>query len=460
MYTKTQPTTHNPRPTTRHSRSHNAIRNTQYGIRIAVIGLGYVGFPLALEFGKHVPTIGFDLNTKRVEELKKAHDRNGETSKQEIKEARHLKLTTNPASIKEANFIIVAVPTPISENKQPDLNCLIGASRTVGDNITKGSIVVFESTVYPGVTEDICVPIIAERSGLKYKKDFFAGYSPERINPGDKLHTVTSITKVVSGCDAKTLKKISEVYGIIVKAGTYKANSIKCAEAAKVIENTQRDLNIALMNELAIIFNKMGIDTKSVLEAAGTKWNFIKMKPGLVGGHCIGVDPYYLTYKAEELGYSPHVILAGRKINDNMGKYIAEQTVKHLIKADKAVKGARVLIAGITFKENVSDIRNSRVIDIIKELAEYGVETIVIDPLADKTEVKKEYGVNLKKYSKNIKADGIVLAVDHDVFRKMLTVDVIKNILTNHGSKGVVIDVKGIFAPKMFAGESIIYWRL
>ena len=428
--------------------------------KIAVVGLGYVGFPLAVEFGKVAKTIGFDLSQRRVSELKRGYDSTNEIAPQEIKAAQHLKLTTDPRELKQARFIIVAVPTPITKNKQPDLYCVTTASEIVGKNLTKGSIVVFESTVYPGVTEDVCLPIIEKCSGLKYPREFKLGYSPERINPGDKEHTLSNIVKVVSGCDKETLEEVANIYGMVVKAGVYKAESIKVAEAAKVIENTQRDLNIALMNELAIIFHKMGIDTLSVLAAAGTKWNFIRMRPGLVGGHCIGVDPYYLTFKAEELGYHPQVILAGRKINDNMGKYIAEQTVKHLIEADKTVKGAKVLVAGITFKENVNDIRNSRVIDIINELKEYGIAVMVADPLADAEAVEHEYGIKLIKYSKNIKVDAIVIAVSHDLFKQEFTLSRLKSHMPNGKSKGVVIDVKGMCNPEVFKNSGLLYWRL
>ena len=319
-------------------------------LKIAVVGLGYVGLPLAVEFGKMVKTIGFDLNKKRIEDLKKHIDINNETSSGELKSASLLEVTSEPERLKEAKFIIVAVPTPITKNKQPDLYCVASASEAVGRNLVRGAIVVFESTVYPGVTEDVCVPLLEKFSGLKYGKDFRVGYSPERINPGDKEHTIQNVVKIVSGCDAQTLEEVADVYSLVVKAGVYRAESIKAAEAAKVIENTQRDLNIALMNELALIFHKMGIDTLSVLRAASTKWNFIRMYPGLVGGHCIGVDPYYLTFKAEELGYQPQVILAGRRINDDMGRYIAEQTVKHLIKADKTVRGPRSLWPGLPLK--------------------------------------------------------------------------------------------------------------
>lgn len=428
--------------------------------KIAVVGLGYVGFPLAVEFGKVAKTIGFDLSQRRVGELKRGYDSTNEITSQEIKAAKYLKLTTDPKELKQARFIIVAVPTPITKNKQPDLYCVTSASEIVGKNLAKGSIVVFESTVYPGVTEDVCLPIIEKCSGLKYSREFKLGYSPERINPGDKEHTLSNIVKVVSGCDKETLDEVANIYGMVVKAGVYKADSIKCAEAAKVIENTQRDLNIALMNELSVIFHKMGIDTLSVLAAAGTKWNFIRMRPGLVGGHCIGVDPYYLTFKAEELGYHPQVILAGRKINDNMGKYIAEQTVKHLIEADKAVKGAKVLVAGITFKENVNDIRNSRVIDIINELKEYGITVMAVDPLADTEAVEHEYGIRLLKYSKSLKADAVVIAVNHDLFRQEFTLSRLKSHMSGGRSKGVVIDVKGMCNPEKFKNSGLLYWRL
>jgi UDP-N-acetyl-D-galactosamine dehydrogenase len=428
--------------------------------KIAVVGLGYVGLPLAIEFGKIVNTIGFDLNKKRIAELESQVDSNNETSSEEIKASKLLEVTSNPEKLKEAKFIIVAVPTPITKSKQPDLFCVESASETVGKNLSKGSIVVFESTVYPGVTEDVCVPILEKYSKLKFDKDFKVGYSPERINPGDSEHTIKNVIKVVSGSDQDTLEQVAGVYGLIVKAGVYKAESIKCAEAAKVIENTQRDLNIALMNELAIIFHKMGIDTLSVLKAASTKWNFIKMHPGLVGGHCIGVDPYYLTFKAEELGYHPQVILAGRRINDDMGKYIAEQTVKLLIDTDKTVKNAKVMVMGITFKEDVSDIRNSRVIDIIHELKEYGINVIICDPLADNAAVKHEYGVELTDYTPDIKADAIVIAVSHNIFKRDLTLDVLKVHLANQNGNGVVVDVKGIYDKELFKDSKLSYWRL
>lgn len=428
---------------------------------LAIVGLGYVGLPLAVEFGKIVETIGFDLNEKRVSDLKKYIDTNGETSTRELEASKYLSVTTDPKELRKAKFIIVAVPTPITKNKQPDLECMVGASEIVGKNLTKGSIVVFESTVYPGVTEDICVPVLEKHSGLTFGRDFKVGYSPERINPGDREHTVDRIIKVVSGSDSEALEAVAGVYSLIVKAGVHRASSIKVAEAAKVIENTQRDLNIALMNELAIIFHKMGIDTQEVLKAAGTKWNFIKMQPGLVGGHCIGVDPYYLTFKAQELGYHPQVILAGRSINDDMGKYIAEQTIKSLIHANKIVKGAKVMVLGITFKENISDIRNSRVIDIIDELQEYGVEVITCDPMADPAAVKHAYNLDLSPYNKNLRADAVVVAVSHDTFKRELTLSRLQIHLSNKtGSSGVVIDVKGIFSSNFFAGSNIVYWKL
>lgn len=426
----------------------------------AVIGLGYVGLPLAIEFGKVISTIGFDLNKKRLEELESHFDSNFESSAEELKEAKLLEFSSDPKKLKQADFIIIAVPTPITKNKQPDLSYLIAASEIAGRNLKKGAIVIYESTVYPGVTEDVCVPVLAKHSQLTYIKDFKVGYSPERINPGDKEHGLSSIVKVVSGCDEDSLEAVATLYGLVTKAGLYKASSIKCAEAAKVIENTQRDLNIALMNELAIIFDKIGIDTLSVIEAAATKWNFIKMKPGLVGGHCIGVDPYYLTHKAEEIGYHPQVILAGRRINDAMGKYVAEQTVKCLISADKPVKGAKIIVFGITFKENVSDVRNSRVIDVINELKDYGLKVVVCDPLADSRKVKDEYGVDLTEYKPNLKADGIVIAVGHDIYKQELTPDRVKQHLGNNGCKGVLVDVGGLFKQQAFKNSEVIHWRL
>lgn len=428
--------------------------------KLAVVGLGYVGLPLAVEFGKQIRAIGFDVKEGRIKDLIDHFDETCETTSDDLKSATMLEFTCDAARLKEAQFIVVAVPTPINKNKQPDLFCVQKASETVGKNLSKGAIVVFESTVYPGVTEDICVPILEKCSGLKCGRDFKIAYSPERINPGDKEHNVTSIIKVVSGMDDETLDQVAKVYEMVVKAGVFRAKSIKSAEAAKVIENTQRDLNIALINELSIIFNLMKIDTRGVLEAAGTKWNFIKMTPGLVGGHCIGVDPYYLTFKAEEIGYNPQVILAGRRINDSMGKYIAEQTVKKLIAAEKKVHGAKVMVMGITFKENVSDIRNSRVIDVVNELKDYGVSVLVADPLASKEEVMHEYGLELVDYSKDLKVDAIVLAVNHKKFVEELSVEAVKAHFDLGEGKGVLIDVKGVFDLGEFDEKDLLYWRL
>lgn len=426
-------------------------------MKIAVIGLGYVGLPLAVAFAKEFDVIGFDIKRERVDELKNGIDSTGEVSSEKLKSV-SIKFTNNSDALKEANFYIVTVPTPIDNHKNPDLRPLVKASETVGKYLKKGDYVVYESTVYPGVTEEICVPILEKESGLKFINDFKVGYSPERINPGDKIHTFENIIKVVSGCDEESLEKIAEVYGKVVKAGIYKAESIKVAEAAKVIENTQRDLNIALMNELALIFDKMSIDTKNVLEAAGTKWNFLKFEPGLVGGHCIGVDPYYLTFKAQEIGYHPQVILAGRKINDYMGKFIAEKTVKLLIKNDKLVKNAKILILGFTFKENVPDIRNTRVIDIYNELIEYGTNPVVYEPVASKEDVESEYEIKMLDSINNINKefDAIIMAVKHDKFLKELNNEVIENLLTENG---VFVDVKGVMKDKL-SDARFIYWRL
>lgn len=428
--------------------------------KIAVVGLGYVGLPLAVEFGKLYQTIGFDVNQNRVNGLIENKDVNSELTALDFKESRYVEFTYDETRLKEAKLIIIAVPTPITQNKQPDLSCLKVASEIVGRNLSQGSIVVYESTVYPGVTEDFCAPILENVSGLESGVDFHLGYSPERINPGDKEHSVTSILKIVSANEEAVLEDLANIYDSVIKAGIHKVKSIKCAEAAKVIENTQRDLNIALVNELAMIFDKIGIDTKEVLNAAGTKWNFIKMKPGLVGGHCIGVDPYYLTFKAAELGYHPQVILAGRRINDGMGKYIAEQTVKHLIRADKIVKKSKVLVMGITFKENVSDIRNSRVIDVIQELESYGVDVSVTDPYASKKEVREEYGIELIDYDPDKKYDAIVLTVNHDQFHEILTMNVLKSHLISDSQQGVLIDVKWLYEKDEVEKTGIIYWSL
>lgn len=387
---------------------------------VSIIGLGYVGLPLAVEFAKKYKVIGFDIYKERINELKNTHDRTLELTSKELKEAlsNDILFTDNQEDIKKANIFIVTVPTPIDEHKRPDLTPLVKASQTVGKALKKGDIVIYESTVYPGCTEEDCVPILEKNSGLKFNKDFFCGYSPERINPGDKKHTVTKILKVTSGSTPEIGKKVDELYKSIIEAGTYLAPSIKVAEAAKVIENSQRDINIAFVNELAIIFNRLGIDTDEVLKAAGTKWNFLPFRPGLVGGHCIGVDPYYLTHKAQQVGYNPEIILAGRRLNDNMGIYVANQVVKLMIKKGKKIDKSTVLVLGITFKENCPDIRNSRVIDVINELKEFGCKVSAYDPWADKNEVTREYGIELAdKISDNY--DAVVLAVAHDEFKKI-----------------------------------------
>jgi len=384
---------------------------------LAVIGLGYVGLPLAVEFGKHRPVMGFDIKPDRIAELRAGRDHTREVPPEELVEARHLTLTADPAELRAATIFIVTVPTPIDAHKRPDLTPLIKASETVGRALKKGDIVIYESTVYPGATEEDCVPVLERISGLTYNVDFFCGYSPERINPGDKAHRLTTIRKVTSGSTPEIADTVDALYASIVTAGTYKAESIRVAEAAKVIENTQRDLNIALVNELAIIFNRMGIDTEAVLKAAGTKWNFLPFRPGLVGGHCIGVDPYYLTHKAEALGYHPEVILAGRRINDGMGAYVAGQLVKAMLKRRIHVDGARVLVLGLTFKENCPDLRNTRVVDVVAELRDYGVQVDVHDPWADAAEAKHEYGLDLIGTPEAGAYDGMVLAVAHDAFR-------------------------------------------
>lgn len=426
--------------------------------KIAVIGLGYVGLPLAVEFGKNFKTIGYEISSKKVKELEDHIDATGELSTEELKDT-DLEYTLDSKRINEASFIVVTVPTPIDDSKNPDLTPLIKSSTTIGQNLSKDTIIVYESTVYPGVTEEVCVPILEKESGLKCGVDFKVGYSPERINPGDKVHTVTKILKVVSGQDEETLDTVAKVYESVITAGVFKATSIKVAEAAKVIENTQRDLNIALMNELSIIFNKIGINTLDVLEAAGTKWNFIKMTPGLVGGHCIGVDPYYLTNKAEKVGYHPQVILAGRKINDSMGKYVAEQTVKHMIQAGKAVKGAKVLVLGFTFKENVSDLRNTKVIDVVRELEEYGVEVIICDPNVDKEEAKHEYGVNITDFDDVNSIDATVFAVAHEAFDSISNEELLAK-YSSTGDEKVLVDIKGVFLKKPEITEKYLYWNL
>jgi UDP-N-acetyl-D-galactosamine dehydrogenase len=405
---------------------------------IAVVGLGYVGLPLAVEFGKQFTTIGFDLAESKIAAYRRGVDPTGEVSDTSFAAARGLEVTTDPAALKRASFIVVAVPTPVDDAHQPDFGPLLGASESVGRNLQPGATVVFESTVYPGATEEICVPVIERHSGMKWKSDFFVGYSPERINPGDKEHSLTQITKVVSGDTPETLERVASIYASIVKAGVHRASSIKVAEAAKVIENTQRDLNIALMNELALIFHRIGIDTSDVLEAAGTKWNFLPFRPGLVGGHCIGVDPYYLTHKADKLGYHPLVILAGRRINDGMGKYIAEQTVKQMIQAGYPVKSAKINVMGLTFKENCADLRNSRVIDVINELRSYGADVYVHDPVADPAQAIHEYGVTLTPWQELPRAHAMVMAVAHREFKARAIDDFVSKLEPG----GLFMDVK------------------
>lgn len=431
---------------------------------ISVIGLGYVGMPLAIAFAKKINVIGFDVNKEKIELYKQGIDVTNEVGNKALKETTAL-MTSDETKLKEAKFHIIAVPTPINDDKTPDLRPIIGASRVLGRNLTKGSIVVYESTVYPGVTEEVCIPILEEESNLKCGVDFKIGYSPERINPGDKLHRLENITKVVSGIDEESLENIASIYELIIDAGVHRAESIKVAEAAKVIENSQRDINIAFVNELSMIFNKMEIDTKAVLEASGTKWNFLKFYPGLVGGHCIGVDPYYLTHKAEQIGYHSQVILSGRRINDGMGKYVGESTVKNLIKANKQVKGAKVAILGMTFKEDCPDVRNSKVIDIINELKEYGINVFVADPIADENEVKREYGIELTKFENIKNMDAVIVAVGHKEYME-LTLESIKKLYEekpvslNNEDKLVLVDVKGIFDRKEAQLKNYLYWRL
>lgn len=424
--------------------------------KLSLIGLGYVGLPIAVAFAKKLDVIGFDLNSQKIELYKKGIDPTHEVGDEVISKTT-VEFTDEESKLREAKFHIVAVPTPVNDDHTPDLRPVEGASTILGRNLTKGSVIVFESTVYPGVTEDVCVPILERESGLKCGVDFKIGYSPERINPGDKVHRLETIIKIVSGMDEETLECVAKVYELVVEAGVFRAESIKVAEAAKVIENSQRDINIAFMNELSIIFNRMGIDTKSVLGAAGTKWNFLKFNPGLVGGHCIGVDPYYLTYKAEMLGYHSQVILAGRRINDDMGKYVAENCVKKLIAADKAVKGARVAILGFTFKENCPDTRNTKVIDIVNELKEYGIEPIIADPQADAGEVKRLYGIELTLVERIKNVDAIVLAVAHKEFTKITSKEI--GMFYGEGNR-VLIDVKGILDRQEYENKGFIYWRL
>ena len=424
---------------------------------IALVGLGYVGMPIAVAFARKVNVIGFDLNREKVALYKSGIDPTKEVGDEVIANTA-VQFTCDENDLDRAKFFIVAVPTPVNPDHTPDLTPVEGASHVVGRHLTKGSVVVFESTVYPGVTEDVCVPILEKESGLKCGEDFKIGYSPERINPGDKVHRLETITKIVSGMDAETLDTVAKVYELVVDAGVYRARSIKVAEAAKVIENSQRDINIAFMNELSIIFNKMGIDTKSVLEAAGTKWNFLNFRPGLVGGHCIGVDPYYLTYKAEQLGYHSQIILSGRRINDDMGKYVAENLVKSLIKADKYVKGAKVAMLGFTFKENCPDTRNTRVIDIVNELKEYGIEPMIVDPVADAAEAKREYGITLHDAAEMKDMDAVIVAVAHEAFSD-LTQEKIAAMFAD-GDKKVLLDIKGVLDRDVFENAGYIYWRL
>jgi UDP-N-acetyl-D-galactosamine dehydrogenase len=421
--------------------------------KIAIIGLGYVGLPLAVEFGKKQHAVGFDINVNRVKELNDGFDRTLEISNEDLKntlakvsDSASFKCTTNLVDIKDCNYYIITVPTPTDKNNRPDLTPLYKASETVGKVLKKGDIVIYESTVYPGVTEDECVPVLEKVSGLKFNIDFFAGYSPERINPGDKEHTVTKILKVTSGSTPEVAEKVDQLYRTIIVAGTHKASCIKVAEAAKVIENSQRDINIAFVNELSKIFNLMGINTNDVLEAAGTKWNFLKFKPGLVGGHCIGVDPYYLAQKAQEVGYHPEIILAGRRLNDSMGAYVANETIKYMIKKDIKIKGANILILGFTFKENCPDVRNTKVVDIIHELNTYDVNLTIVDPWAEPKEVMHEYHLNTqKKLPNNVKFDAVVFAVAHNEFK---TLNLLDNLKSNH----VIFDVKGLLDRNLIDG--------
>lgn len=424
--------------------------------KISIVGLGYVGVPLAVEFAKHIDVIGFDINEEKVNQYINGIDVTKEVGNEEMKKTT-VEFTCDETKLKESKFHIVAVPTPINSDKTPDLKPVIGATKTVARNLTKGSIVVYESTVYPGTTEEICIPILEEISGLKYGEDFKVGYSPERINPGDKINRLTTIVKIVSGCDEETLDTVAKVYEIVIEAGVYRAESIKVAEAAKVIENSQRDINIAFMNELSMVFNKMNIDTQAVLRAAGTKWNFLNFTPGLVGGHCIGVDPYYFIYKAEELGYHSQIILAGRKINDGMAKYVAENTIKNLIKAEKQIKGARVAIMGLTFKENCPDTRNTKVIDIINELKDYGVEVLVYDPVADKDEAYEEYGLVFNTLDELKEVDAVICAVAHNEFNKIT----LENLINMYSKgKNVLIDIKGFYNREAAEEMNLLYWRL
>lgn len=424
---------------------------------VAVVGLGYVGLPLAVEFGKKYETIGYDLSEAKVASYRNFCDPTGEVSGDNLRAATSLSVTTDPTMLAKADVIIVAVPTPVDEAHIPDFSPLIGSSTTVGKHMKKGAIVVYESTVYPGATEEVCIPLLEKHSGMKWKRDFHVGYSPERVNPGDKERTITKIVKVVSGDDAATLDAVAELYGSVITAGVHRASSLKVAEAAKVIENTQRDLNIALMNELSIIFGRLGIDTLEVLRAAGTKWNFLPFRPGLVGGHCIGVDPYYLTHKAEMLGYHPQVILAGRRINDGMASYVAQQTVKNLIRGGGKVLGAKVTVLGLTFKENCPDLRNSKVADLVRELVDYGCEVAVHDPIAEASEAEHEYGIVLRRWHElPADADAVVAAVAHRQYMEMPLSDLLGGLRKG----GQFVDVKSAFDPAAVTGAGYRLWRL
>ncbi len=425
--------------------------------KIALVGLGYVGMPIAVAFARKADVIGFDLNQEKIRLYKSGIDPTKEVGDEAIRDT-SVQFTSDEEVLDEAKFFIVAVPTPVNEDHTPDLTPVEGASHTVGRHLSPGCVVVFESTVYPGVTEDICVPILEQESGLVCGRDFKIGYSPERINPGDKVHRLETITKIVSGMDEETLDTVAKVYELVVDAGVHRAESIRVAEAAKVIENSQRDINIAFMNELSIIFNKMGIDTKAVLEAAGTKWNFLNFRPGLVGGHCIGVDTYYLTYKAEELGYHSQIILSGRRINDDMGRYVAENLVKSLIKADKRVRDAKVALLGFTFKENCPDTRNTRVIDIVNELKEYGIQPVIADPIADKEEAKREYNIVFTDFGAIQDMDAVIVAVAHEAFLNMPESSLAE--LYKKGDKKVLLDIKGLLNRQEFEKDGYLYWRL
>ena len=427
--------------------------------KLAVVGLGYVGMPIAVEFAKTIDVIGFDINKAKIEAYKAGTDPTLEVGDDAIK-ASKVEWTSDERKLSEASFIIVAVPTPVNPDTTPDLQPVISSSEIVGRNLKKGAIVVYESTVYPGVTEEICLPILERESGMKCGVDFKIGYSPERINPGDKVHTLTKIKKIVSGMDKEALEEVAKVYEIAVKAGVHRASTIKVAEAAKVIENSQRDINIAFMNELSIIFNKMGIDTLEVLEAAGTKWNFLPFRPGLVGGHCIGIDPYYLTYRAEQFGYHSQVILSGRRINDDMGKYVAQQTVKQLIATDKSLKTAKVGCLGVTFKEDCPDARNSKVSDIINELSEYGINAIVCDPCADAADVKRFYNIDLSPIEALKDLDCLIIAVAHKEFKALTNSDIAKMFKDEDNSQKVIVDVKGIRDKHELENSGYKYWRL